>query len=90
MTHINPLSANPAKWSNTLKQLAGKLLTNCLSVFDHFVILGLKGLKRLLTFYFYNLAIFNQETYPYFMSNVTQAKCAILIGMSQLGYLFKI
>ena len=31
---INPLSANPAKWSNTL------------SVFDHFVKLGHKGLSN--------------------------------------------
>ena len=33
---FNPLSANPTKWSNILKQL---------SVFDHFVILALKGLS---------------------------------------------
>ena len=25
---LNPLSANPTKWSNTLKQFVGKLLTN--------------------------------------------------------------
>ena len=24
--HLNPLSANPTKWSNTLKQLVGNLL----------------------------------------------------------------
>ena len=42
---INPLSANPTKWSNTLKQFVGKLPTNCLCVFDHFVGLALKGLK---------------------------------------------
>ena len=41
---LNPLSANPTKWSNTLKQFVGKLPTNCLSVFDHFVGLALKGL----------------------------------------------
>ena len=41
---INPLSANPTKWPNTLKQFVGKLPTNSLSVFDHFVKLGLKGL----------------------------------------------
>ena len=40
----NPLSANPTKWSNTVKQFVGNLPTNCLNVFDHFVILGLKGL----------------------------------------------
>ena len=43
---FNPLSANPTKWSNTLKQFVGKLPTNYLSVFDHFVKLALKGLKN--------------------------------------------
>ena len=38
---VNPLSSNFTKWSNTLKQLVGKLPTNCLSVFDHFVGLAL-------------------------------------------------
>ena len=38
-----PLSANPTKWSNTLKQFVGNLPTNCLSLFNHFVGLGLKG-----------------------------------------------
>ena len=41
---FNPLRANPTKWSNTLKQFVGILPTNCLSVFDHFVGLALKGL----------------------------------------------
>ena len=41
---FNPLSANPEKWSNTLKQIVGKLPTICLSVFDHFSGLALKGL----------------------------------------------
>ena len=40
---LNPLSANPTKWSNTLKQFVGKLPTNCLSVLEHFVKLALKG-----------------------------------------------
>ena len=43
-TVVNPLSANPTKWSNTLKQFVGKFPTNCLSVFDHLVGLALKGL----------------------------------------------
>ena len=34
---LNPLSTNPTKLSNTLKQFVGKLPMNCLSVFDHFV-----------------------------------------------------
>ena len=43
--HVNPLSTNPTKWSNTLKQFVGKLPMNCFSVFDHFVKLALKELK---------------------------------------------
>ena len=42
----NPLSAKFIKLSNTLKQFVGKLPTNCLSMFDHFVGLALKGLKE--------------------------------------------
>ena len=41
---LNPLSSNFTKWSNTLKQFVSKLPTNCLSVFDHFVGLALRGL----------------------------------------------
>ena len=41
---FNPLNANPKKWSNTLKQIFDKLPTICLSVFDHFMNLALKGL----------------------------------------------
>ena len=44
--NINALSANFTKWSNTLKQFVGNLPTNCLSVFDHFVGLALKGLSN--------------------------------------------
>ena len=43
---VNPLSANPTKWSNTLKQFVGNLPTNCLNVFDHFVGMALKGLTN--------------------------------------------
>ena len=42
--NFNHLIANITKWSNTLKQFVGTLATNCLSVFDHFVGLELKGL----------------------------------------------
>ena len=41
----DPLSANPTKWSNTLKQFVDNLPTNCLSAFDEFVESELKGLK---------------------------------------------
>ena len=43
---VNPLSANITKYSKILKQFVGKLLTICLSVFDHFVGLVLTGLKK--------------------------------------------
>ena len=39
------LSANPTKWSNTPKRFVGKFTTNCLSVFDHFVVLAFKRLS---------------------------------------------
>ena len=44
---LNPLSANPTKWSSTLKQFVGNFPTNCLRVFDHFLELALKGLMIL-------------------------------------------
>ena len=47
---IHPLSANPTKWWNILKQFVGKsrrIVTNCLNVFDHFVGLALKGLWKI-------------------------------------------
>ena len=40
-------AANPLKWSNTLKQFVRKVPTNCLSMFDHFVGLALKGLRQI-------------------------------------------
>ena len=49
-----PLSANITKWSNTLKELVGNLLTNCLSVFDHFVGLAPKELSAIYTAIYYN------------------------------------
>ena len=43
--NLKSLYANITKWSNTLKQFVGSLQTNCLSVFDHFMGLVLKGLS---------------------------------------------
>ena len=43
---VNHSSTNPIKWSNTIKQFVDNFPTNCLSVFDHFVGLALKGLSR--------------------------------------------
>ena len=45
---FNPLSAKFIKWSNTLKQIVGKLPTICLSVFDHFSGLAFKGLIKII------------------------------------------
>ena len=42
---FNPLSRNPTKWSNTLKQFAGKRRRIVSVLFDHFVGLALKWLK---------------------------------------------
>ena len=47
---LNPLSVKFIKWSNTLKQIVGKFPTICLSVFDHFSGLALKGLSYILCF----------------------------------------
>ena len=47
---VDPLSVNPTKWSNTPKKFTGNFPTNCLSVFDHFVKLALKGLKSYIFF----------------------------------------
>ena len=53
---VNPLSANPEKWPNTLKQIVGKLPTICLSVFGHFMNLQFDRLQRAYFWYFYLLS----------------------------------
>ena len=45
MKNYNSLNPNPTKWSNTLKQFVCKLPTDCLSVFEDFVGLALKGIE---------------------------------------------
>ena len=45
LVKYKPLSANPTEWSSTLKQVVSNFPTNCLSLFDHFVGLALKGLR---------------------------------------------
>ena len=42
-------SPTSEKWSNTLQQIVGDLPTICLSVFDHFMNLALKGLSTKIT-----------------------------------------
>ena len=58
---VNPLSTNPEKWSNTLKQIVGNLPTICLSVFDHFMNLALKGLRR-------DVQVTKLEAYLYYIN----------------------
>ena len=55
---LNPLSANPTKWSNTLKQFVGNLPTNCFNVFDHFMKLALEVLNCASKLYFPKLSFF--------------------------------
>ena len=43
--NINPVSANPTKWSNTLKQFVSNS-RRIAWMFDHFVGLKLKGFKN--------------------------------------------
>ena len=42
----NHLSANPTKWPNTLKRFVGNLPTNCFSVFDTFMGLVFRKLRK--------------------------------------------
>ena len=49
---VTPLKVNPTKWSNTLKQFVRNFPRNCLSVFDHFVILALKELTQFKLLFF--------------------------------------
>ena len=56
--YVNPLSANPQKWSNLLSNNSRLLPTNYLSVFDHFGGLALKGLiNDVLLLLYYNISI---------------------------------
>ena len=45
-SELNPLSATPTKWSNTLKTIRREKPTHCLSVCEYFVGLALKGLQN--------------------------------------------
>ena len=58
----NYLKVNPTKWSSTLRQFVGYHPTNCLSVFDHFVGLALKGLSE--------LALINSFKFTYYWSEI--------------------
>ena len=48
---VNPLSANTTKWLNTLIQFVGNSRRIVLSMFDHFVVLALEGLRPMFPSY---------------------------------------
>ena len=58
---FKPLGANPRKWSNTLKQFVGKLPSNCLSVFEHFVGLKVRKCTVTTTVFHKNIYIFSEQ-----------------------------
>ena len=67
---LNPLSTNPEKWSNTLKQIVGNLPTICLSVFDHFMNLALKGLSFCTNFTFVTVPNFSLKMKFFFINGI--------------------
>ena len=81
---VNPLNANPTKWSNTLKQFVGNLSTICLSVFDHFVKLAHKELSKL-AYHFFGVvktSIFCQGIIDFKNSNYWQFLLKIVLWCS--------
>ena len=83
---FNPLSAKFTKWSNTLNQIVGKLPTICLSVFDHFSGLALKGLT-LLFHILQTLAKFFNKFLPKCSTDLSK-KSLNLYCFNQAGELF--
>ena len=76
---VNPLSANPEKWSNTLKQFVGNLPTNCLSMFDHFMNLALKGLMMHIIFMKLPNLVYKREVSIYENGSQTMRLCSIAL-----------
>ena len=58
----------------TLKQFVGNLLTNCLSVFDHFVGLALKGLNRFFPFRLFPVYFFSFFSFVILLSKKKKKK----------------
>ena len=75
---LNPLSANPTNWSNTLKQFVDNLPTNCLSVLDHFVKLALKGLTSEVKFGDDSRRLFvSSKTFGFRSKNIFERKLEV-------------
>ena len=78
MTHcLDPLSANPTKWSNR-HTICRQKQTNCLSVFDHFVGLTFKGLFNVVTCN--EVCISNSHVHESWLSHIL-GKRSILKGL---------
>ena len=75
---LNPLSGIPTKWPNILKQIVGKLPTNCLSVFDHFVKFALKGL----IFECVSSPCFSPKTHP--IGNISSTTYLVTIPIPRI------
>ena len=73
--HLNPLSTNPTKWSDTL------LPTNCLCVFDHFVGLALKELINA----FWQWLTLILKNYKTFQSTLTFSQIKKLAKIKRMG-----
>ena len=58
----------------TLKQFVGNLLTNCLSVFDHYVGLALKGLNRFFPFRLFPVYFFSFFSFVILLSKKKKKK----------------
>ena len=83
---VNPLNANPTKWSNTLKQFVGNLPTNCLNVLDHFWGVGAQRVNVLR----YLILQFNQhiDGQNYYHVEISQLICSAnqqIAGLVFLG-----
>ena len=70
MTFFNPLSPNPTKWSNTLKQF----------MFDHFVGLALKGLIVMVFshFFYLILVLYHRNDHFHFLIFFFSKKISLL------------
>ena len=66
--YFNPLNVIPTKWSNIFKQFVAKFATNCLSAFEHFVGLALKGLIS-------SIIVSDLQSNDYFLLKYMKKRC---------------
>ena len=91
MIYFNPISPNPTKWSNTLKQFVSSLAMKCVSVFYHFMRFWLKGLTTLIAFHICGLRR-TQDPHKYLRWKALQQQLMLLalmvVGNVSLSILF--